>query len=232
MDRNKLKELSERTHLPLEVCFKLLKECQEDIEKALLKLPEVYAKIAEKKKGRESKHGVVGFKKLSTGVLYVQLLSETDFVSDSKMFSSFVNEILDSISNHFNTPKDPINNENIYNYAHNSSDVLNITMKSTAIFGENTVIGKIGIIEGQNIHIKQHRSLGENISKFIVIISLSKEDKVLADEVCQHIISLESPNITSLLQEKFVYDNEKTIGELLKKKNNSIKEYVYAKGDF
>ena len=95
IDAKLVKELRERTGLPMMQCKKALTEMDGDIEKAEEHLAKQGAKIAEKKAGRATKEGTIGFylhHDVKTAVM-VELNCETDFVAKNDDFKALAKDI-------------------------------------------------------------------------------------------------------------------------------------------
>ncbi|MFS1523567.1 translation elongation factor Ts [Microbulbifer sp. 2304DJ12-6] len=92
-----VKELRERTGLPMMECKKALTAADGDIEKAIEDLRKASGLKAAKKAGRTAADGVVAGKVAedgSFGVL-VEVNSETDFVARDNNFQAFVTKVVD-----------------------------------------------------------------------------------------------------------------------------------------
>ncbi|WP_299946111.1 translation elongation factor Ts [uncultured Microbulbifer sp.] len=92
-----VKELRERTGLPMMECKKALTAADGDIEKAIENLRKASGLKAAKKAGRTAADGVVAGKVAedgSFGVL-VEVNSETDFVARDNNFQAFVAKVVD-----------------------------------------------------------------------------------------------------------------------------------------
>ena len=90
-----IKEIRERTHLPLGEIKKALDASGGDKEKALAVLSEKAKLVAENKVGRDLGAGIVGVYVYGEGtaVAMVELMCETDFVSKNEEFKTLANEI-------------------------------------------------------------------------------------------------------------------------------------------
>lgn len=95
IDAKVVKELRERTGLPMMQCKKALTETDGDLDKAADLLAMQGAKIAEKKAGRETSEGTVGFYLHHDGktAVMVELNCETDFVAKSDDFKALAKDI-------------------------------------------------------------------------------------------------------------------------------------------
>ena len=95
IDAKTVKELRERTGLPMMQCKNALTEMNGDIEKAEEHLAKQGAKIAEKKAGRATKEGTIGFYLHHDGktAVMVELNCETDFVANTDDFKALAQDI-------------------------------------------------------------------------------------------------------------------------------------------
>ncbi|MEN8150326.1 MAG: translation elongation factor Ts [Planctomycetota bacterium] len=95
IDAKVVKELRERTGLPMMQCKKALTETEGDIDKAADLLAKQGAKIAEKKAGRATSEGTVGFYLHHDGktAVMVELNCETDFVAKNDDFKALAKDI-------------------------------------------------------------------------------------------------------------------------------------------
>src|SRR5210317_1632909 len=95
IDAKVVKELRERTGLPMMQCKKALTETDGDLDKAADLLAMQGAKLAEKKAGRATSEGTIGFylhHDGKTGVM-VELNCETDFVAKNDDFKGLAKDI-------------------------------------------------------------------------------------------------------------------------------------------
>lgn len=102
IDAKQVKELRDRTGLPMMQCKSALLETDGDIDKAEEYLAKQGAKIAEKKAGRETKEGTVGFYLHHDGktAVMVELLCETDFVAKNDDFKALAKDIAMHVAFH------------------------------------------------------------------------------------------------------------------------------------
>ncbi|RKY39203.1 MAG: elongation factor Ts [Candidatus Omnitrophota bacterium] len=91
----KIKELRELTSAGVKECKKALEEAEGDLDKALKILKERGVQISQKKKGRQTKEGVIDayvhFGR-NLGAL-VEINCETDFVARTEVFRNFAKDI-------------------------------------------------------------------------------------------------------------------------------------------
>lgn len=91
----KLKKLREETQISIAECKKALEESSGDIEKAKEILRKKYGELAEKRKGREVKEGIIEAYIHPTRKIgaMVELHCETDFVAKSEDFKKLAHEL-------------------------------------------------------------------------------------------------------------------------------------------
>jgi len=92
---DQVKELREKTGVSVMQCRKALEETQGDMEKALILLRKKSAEIAEKKTDRTFGAGAIASYVHGKGTIgsMVELLSETDFVSNNPDFQTLARDI-------------------------------------------------------------------------------------------------------------------------------------------
>lgn len=95
MSTEVIKELRDKTALPLGEIKKALEESNGDKDKALAILAEKAKLVAEKKSDRELGAGIIGIYVYGGGTscAMVELRSETDFVSKNEEFKTLANDI-------------------------------------------------------------------------------------------------------------------------------------------
>lgn len=95
MSTEVIKELRDKTALPLGEIKKALEESNGDKDKALAILAEKAKLVAEKKSDRELGAGIIGIYVYGGGTscAMVELMSETDFVSKNEEFKTLANDI-------------------------------------------------------------------------------------------------------------------------------------------
>jgi elongation factor Ts len=95
IDAKMVKELRERTGLPMMQCKTALVETDGDINKAEEHLAKQGAKIAEKKARRATKEGTIGFYLHHDGktAVMVELNCETDFVAKNDDFKALAKDL-------------------------------------------------------------------------------------------------------------------------------------------
>ena len=99
IDAAKVKELRERTGLPMMECKKALEEAGGDIEKSIEELRKRGAKAQEKLAGREARKGRIGNYVSDDGRIgaLVTLRCETEPVANNDQFQVFVKQLVDIV---------------------------------------------------------------------------------------------------------------------------------------
>lgn len=90
-----IKKLREECGAGVMECRQALEECDADVEKALQALKKKGLEVADKKKGRETKQGLIEAYTHCGGkvVAVVELLCETDFVARNEEFKTLAHEL-------------------------------------------------------------------------------------------------------------------------------------------
>lgn len=172
-----VKELRERTGLPMMECKKALQEAAGDIDAAIENLRKSGGMKAAKKAGRTAADGVVAARVAedgSCGVL-VEVNSETDFVARDENFLGFVGEVADRV------------------FAERSEDV-GALMAGDLESAREALVQKIG----ENISVRRSRVLeapviGEYVhsnNRIGVLVGLSGGSAELARDIAMHVAAV------------------------------------------
>ncbi|MDC3171974.1 translation elongation factor Ts [Pelagibacteraceae bacterium] len=183
-------------------CKAALAENNADIDLAFQWLREKGIAKAQKKSTRDANEGLVSIMSNANGTAIVEVNSETDFVSRNNDFHSLVKNItkliLDS-KNDYNSVKDEI------------SSTIN---DAIGVIGENIVFKRSNYIEG-NTYSYVHNSLGENLGKIGVILTLETETDVdlkdVGKNICMHIAASSPKSLDENSLDSDVIENEKNI---------------------
>ncbi|MCF0217574.1 MAG: elongation factor Ts [Malacoplasma sp.] len=153
VDSSKVKELRERTQAGFGDCKKALEESNNDIEKAIIWLREKGISKAAKKAGAiaaEGKTVVLTDKDLCA---IVEVNSQTDFASKSKLFLDFVDEVANAI----------LKNKTAKDFANivlkNKKTIDQSAMELTGQIGEKIVVRRAEVLQktaDQSFGIYQH----------------------------------------------------------------------------
>ncbi|HEY8568249.1 translation elongation factor Ts [Microbulbifer sp.] len=169
-----VKELRERTGLPMMECKKALTEADGDIEKAIDDLRKASGLKAAKKAGRTAADGVVAAKVAedgSYGVL-VEVNSETDFVARDDNFLGFVAKVVDKA------------------FAERQQDVAALMEGALEAdrealvqkIGENIGVRRIQLVEAPVVGAYVHSN-----NRLAVLVALSGGDVELARDIAMHV---------------------------------------------
>lgn len=90
---DKIKELRDRTGVPMGKCKEALTAAHGDMEEAIQILRKQGIAGAVKKEGRDTKDGLIGVGQSSSNVAVVEVNSETDFVAKSDAFQDFLQQL-------------------------------------------------------------------------------------------------------------------------------------------
>ena len=183
-------------------CKAALAENNADIDLAFQWLREKGIAKAQKKSTRDANEGLVSIMSNADGTAIVEVNSETDFVSRNNDFHSLVKKItkliLDS-KNDYNSVKDEI-----------SSTINN----AIGVIGENIVFKRSNYIEG-NTYSYVHNSLGENLGKIGVILTLETETDIdlkdIGKNICMHIAASSPKSLDKNSLDSDIIENEKNI---------------------
>ncbi|MBN8431126.1 elongation factor Ts [Microbulbifer salipaludis] len=172
-----VKELRERTGLPMMECKKALTEADGDIEKAIEDLRKASGLKAAKKAGRTAADGIVAAKVAedgSYGVL-VEVNSETDFVARDDNFKAFVAKVVDKA------------------FAERQVDVAALMegeleeAREALVqkIGENIGVRRIELVEAPVVGAYVHSN-----SRIAAIVALSGGDVETARDVAMHVTAV------------------------------------------
>ncbi|MCA0900629.1 translation elongation factor Ts [Microbulbifer agarilyticus] len=172
-----VKELRERTGLPMMECKKALTAADGDIEKAIEDLRKASGLKAAKKAGRTAADGVVAAKVAedgSYGVL-VEVNSETDFVARDENFQAFVAKVVDKA------------------FADRQADVAalmegeleNAREALVQKIGENIGVRRIELVEAPVVGAYVHSN-----NRIAAIVALSGGDVETARDVAMHVTAV------------------------------------------
>ncbi|WP_250462021.1 translation elongation factor Ts [Microbulbifer litoralis] len=172
-----VKELRERTGLPMMECKKALTEADGDIEKAIEDLRKASGLKAAKKAGRTAADGVVAAKVAddgSYGVL-VEVNSETDFVARDENFLAFVSKVVDKAF--ADRQKDVA--------ALMEGDLENAREALVQKIGENIGVRRIEVLEAPVVGAYVHSN-----NRLAAIVALTGGNVELARDVAMHVTAV------------------------------------------
>ncbi len=173
-DIEKVKQLRKSTGAGFKDCNGALKESNGDLDKAAEILRVKGIAKASKKMSRNAKEGVIVISGDETKISLIEVNCETDFVAKNEDFIDFVKELSE------------LNNK----HSSNLDELKKAMMKNNKSVDENLValIAKIGekitIGRGKTLNNEksknffyQHSVIKDNVSKLVVMVSLSTNEK-------------------------------------------------------
>jgi elongation factor Ts len=201
---NLVKNLREKTLLPIAECTKILEEAGWKIENLNELITKYSSKIAQKKKDRATNEGKI-FTHFHNNILFYVLLScETDFVASNEKFNELGSLIVKKFS------------EGEENFDSLISEYI-------AKIGENISLAETGKIECNFFYLHNGKKLAA--------ISSSSNDENLNKKICFHIVSMansqDMSNLESLMKQIWFESSEKTFEQFLKQNNISIEKFLY-----
>ena len=183
-------------------CKAALAENNADIDLAFQWLREKGIAKAQKKSTRDANEGLISVMSNAAGTAIVEINSETDFVSRNNDFHKLVKGItkliLDS-KNNINAVQD---------------EISNIINDAIGVIGENIVFKRSNYIEGK-AYSYVHNSLGENLGKIGVILTLQTETDIdLSDfgkNICMHIAATSPKSLDERSLDSNIVETEMNI---------------------
>ncbi|WP_295800978.1 translation elongation factor Ts [uncultured Microbulbifer sp.] len=193
-----VKELRERTGLPMMECKKALTEADGDIEKAIDDLRKASGLKAAKKAGRTAADGIVAAKVAedgSYGVL-VEVNSETDFVARDENFLAFVAKVVDKA------------------FADRQQDVAALMAGEleearealVQKIGENIGVRRIQLVEAAKVGAYVHSN-----NRIAAIVALSGADVETARDIAMHVTAVNPQVVKPEDMSEEVLEKEKEI---------------------
>ena len=193
-----VKELRERTGLPMMECKKALTEADGDIEKAIDDLRKASGLKAAKKAGRTAADGIVAAKVAedgSYGVL-VEVNSETDFVARDDNFQAFVSKVVDKA------------------FADRQQDVAALMAGEleearealVQKIGENIGVRRIQLVEAAKVGAYVHSN-----NRIAAIVALSGADVETARDIAMHVTAVNPQVVKPEDMSEEVLEKEKEI---------------------
>jgi elongation factor Ts len=173
---DQIKELREATGVSMTTCKKALEEADGDFDKAVDVLRKKGETQAAERSDRATANGVVVIKSEDGKTAMVGLQCETDFVARGDDFITVAEDLADKLL------KGEIKPEDI-----DLPKVKEAVMK----LGENIQIGKMSIVEGENLGSYVHSN-----KKIGVVVSMKGGTTELARDIAMHVAAT-SPKVLS-----------------------------------
>lgn len=172
-----VKELRQRTGLPMMECKKALTAAAGDIEKAIDDLRKVSGLKAAKKAGRTAADGMVAAKIATDGSygVLVEVNSETDFVARDGNFQSFVDRVV---------------NKAFAERQQNVEQLMDGELEDAREalvqkIGENISVRRIELVEAATVGAYVHSN-----KRIAALVALSGADVEIAKEVAMHVTAV------------------------------------------
>jgi len=163
---DQIKELRDMTGVSMSACKSALEEANGDMDKAIDVLRKKGEAKAVDRAARETHQGVVAIKTAGNKVAMAALLCETDFVSRGDDFNAVVELLAQKLLDGSLKPEET-----------EVAEVKELVLKA----GENIKIGKMAVVEGDNIGTYIHTN-----KKIGVIVSLEGGTPEIAKDIAMH----------------------------------------------
>ena len=173
-DVEKVKQLRKSTGAGFKDCNAALKEANGDLDKAVEILRVKGIAKASKKMSRSATEGVVVTSGNEKKMSLIEVNCETDFVAKNDDFIEFVKE-LSELNNHHSSNIEDLKKSMMKNNKTVDENLVALIAK----IGEKITIGRAKTLSDENSinFVYQHSVIKDNVSKLIVIVSLSTNDK-------------------------------------------------------
>ena len=173
-DIEKVKQLRKSTGAGFKDCNAALKESNGDLEKAAEILRVKGIAKASKKMSRSATEGVVVASGDENKMSLIEVNCETDFVAKNDDFIEFVKE-LSELNNHHSSNIEDLKKSTMKNNKTVDENLVALIAK----IGEKITIGRVKTLADENSRnfAYQHSVIKDNVSKLIVIVSLSTNEK-------------------------------------------------------
>ena len=196
-----VKELRERTGAGMMDCKVALSDAKGDIEIAIEVMRKSGAAKAAKKAGRIAAEGIISIKQNEDNIVILEVNCETDFVTKDESFLSFVNSVIQAISN---------------NNVSDVDELLKLNSSNQTIEEANQqLIAKIG--EKITIRRFQKTSIKNQIGTYLhgtrigVIVEIEGGGEELAKDIAMHIAASRPLFINEDQVSQKILDKEKEI---------------------
>ena len=173
-DIEKVKQLRKSTGAGFKDCNAALKESNGDLDKAAEILRVKGIAKASKKMSRSATEGVVVTSGDEKKMSLIEVNCETDFVAKNDDFIEFVKE-LSELNNHHSSNIEELKKSMMKNNKTVDENLVALIAK----IGEKITIGRVKTLADENSRnfAYQHSVIKDNVSKLIVIVSLSTNEK-------------------------------------------------------
>ena len=173
-DIEKVKQLRKSTGAGFKDCNLALKESSGNLDKAVEILRVKGIAKASKKMSRSATEGVVVVSGDHTKMSLIEINCETDFVAKNDDFINFVKE-LSELNNSHSSNLEELKKAHMNNNKTVDENLVALIAK----IGEKITIGRVKTVQNNNARnfVYQHSVIKDNVSKLVVIVSISSEEK-------------------------------------------------------
>jgi elongation factor Ts len=189
-----IKELREKTGVGMGKCKAALEEAGGDLELAIENLRKAGMASAVKKEGREANEGSIGIGESDKAFAFVEVNSETDFVSQNEKFQQFLKDVAHEAA--LTMPKDL---ETFLAQKCHKDESLTIDEYRALIIqslGENIQIKRFAVLpKDKNLSIGIYSHMGGRIVTAIEMTG-GEGNEVLARDIAMH-VAAEAPEYLS-----------------------------------
>ena len=212
-DIEKVKKLRQSTGAGFKDCNIALQESGGDLDKAIEILRVKGVSKASKKMSRVANEGVIAVSGNEQKTSVIEVNCETDFVAKNDDFINFVKE-LSEINNSVNSDLQKLNKSTMKNKKTVEENLVSMIAK----IGEKITLGRSKTINSKNSKnfFYKHSVVKDNLSKLVVIVSLStseKSDKIdlFGKQLSMHIAASNPITIKSDEIKKEILDKEQSL---------------------
>ena len=172
-DIEKVKQLRKSTGAGFKDCNLALKESNGELDKAAEILRVKGIAKASKKMSRSAMEGVVVISGSDKQMSLIEVNCETDFVAKNENFIEFVKE-LGELNNKYLSNVEQLKKAKMKNNKTVDENLIALIAK----IGEKITIGRTKTFKEENsrIFVYQHSVINENVSKLVVMVSLTTND--------------------------------------------------------
>lgn len=166
-----------------------------------------------KREGREASAGLVVSEVTNEGGkargVLVELNSETDFVAKNEKFLGFADSVLAAAV----SSKATTSEELLAADAGEGKKVSDLVDGIAAIIGEKIAIGKVAVLEGDNVEVYMHRTATDLPPQVGVLVASDEAAASVAHDVAVHIAALDPQYLDRDSVPAEVVENERRVAE-------------------
>lgn len=208
---DQIKELRDKTGVPMAKCKAALSEAGGDMELAIENLRKQGVASAVKKEGRETKEGKIGFAESNKAFSLVEVNAETDFVVNNDKFQSFVREIAEEVAATCPSSTEAFLEQALSKDSAMTVDAYRANLVQT--IGENIQIKRLATFpkkSGQSVGIYSHMG-----GKIVVAIVIEGKEGLesFAKDIAMHAAAASPEFVSSQEVPSNVIEKEKEIAK-------------------